>query len=816
MNHTVILKTMAICFCLSSLLFANDQSNSNQPKIAVSNNPQSSISTPFILPAPKHAVFTGKMISGQQVNIVTENFAPEAAYLAELLNRKGVKVDQSNGLKILLKQSDVVKGEAYTLTAKSNQVTITAWTAAGINHGIHTLVQLFRTVEGKIVLSEGKINDAPAMKIRGVFLNLRASDATNPDTMGNLKSLFSALAELKINTLFLEFSSNVKYDSVKFPKTQKKAFSKAQLKELSQYARSLHLEIVPYFQYLSHTTWILDNPDNVKLLENPKNKTWHTAWCPTNPKTNDFIDAVLTETIDIFDPKYIHLSMDEISYGPFHHCDTCKKQEPSEVFKGAIIHAYDFLKQHGVRMIMYHDQLLPYPNKYVQADLTRGHKIVDSLPKDIIINVWDYSTDRQRIQGHLKYFTDKNFDVLGASFNRFKNIQLMAEECSANPKSLGMLATYWYFAGNWAKHLFSPDAAALTTLTAAYSWNPAKLSATDDLTYDPVTEFSSRCIGTPQDFTNFDQQPLALLGNNRVGNLSGNWPGRVLERSLSPLPATITSSDIKFNLNQDQSLLTVSGLEGDGFPLQALDINVNLKVKHLAFVHASGVPFNTSNLNYLFGSLKRPLVGHYQIFYTNGKTVNVPLKYRWNITDWNSRLSPVAGRNVYVDTHKNNIRFQLCSYLWTNPFPQNTIASIKLISNNYEGVTIACLAVTALSPSSQPIVLDDFAYSSIKDFKKNWQPTIPAQHAGKTGIQFKKIGDAQDEHILVLTAPADTKSDRISLDKKIALSEDTLLSHNLTFEVESNTPMRMGFYLGDGYQLEKLPCTLRFTKKRHK
>ena len=147
MNHSVILNTIATSFCLVSMLFAGD-ANSSIPTTSSHAVSEDSLN---LLPKPKNAVFTGKTIPAQRVRIVTKDFTEATPRLIELLKRRGIEMDDVHGLNVLkiqFKKSDDLKGEAYAIKMAPKQVTVLASNETGILNGIHTLVQLFFSVEG--------------------------------------------------------------------------------------------------------------------------------------------------------------------------------------------------------------------------------------------------------------------------------------------------------------------------------------------------------------------------------------------------------------------------------------------------------------------------------------------------------------------------------------------------------------------------------------------------------------------------------------------------------------------------------------------
>lgn len=760
-----------------------------------------------LIPMPRQLESSGvKVYLPGAVSVVTPSgYETEAVQLSQTIGQAGLKIQPQAvfTFKLVSRQDQgntAITRQSYSINVTDSDCTITAGNADGAFYGIQMLKQLLQRDDKGIFIYKLKIEDSPALAMRGVVLDLRWVTA-NQQSIDALKNLFAAMAAFKINALFLEFSDNIKYVSRSFPKKEASAFTPAQVTDLVDYAKSLHMEVIPYIPTLSHSAWIMSNPDNVKLLEDPANSSWSGALCPNKPETQAFLKDIVKETIAIFKPNYFHIGCDEVSWCPYRNCDVCKKQAITEPLKKHILFMYSLLKESNVKTIVYHDEFMS--SHYNDSGATPGSKtngweIVDQLPKDIVINLWLYdwiiAGDKEQVNSKFKYFSDKGFQIIAASFDDASNTQMMPEVLSGYPNALGIVMTYWYKAGNWAEENISPQALSMTTLLGAYGWNPTN-PPLDKITYDTVYAISQNWLSNNKPSSaSLIRRPLAIPYNCRIGL---DWPVLRNGDTVKPLPSQLNAGPVVFQMGppSENNLLAVSGDNGDGFPVSQVSFPVNLAAEKLSFLHACGIPDNIIALELLFGNIEKPIIGEYIVEYADQIKISIPLRFRGNITSWNSKLSPLHGQYAYADATSQGNRFMLTAYEWENPWPQKIIKTITLKSLFYNRTPIALLALTAQCQPRYNFLWEDFSDNSVDSILKRWKLSCFT-----SGGQVKSELLSQDgARVLRLTVPGGIKHDleRIILDREIS-SDVKIAGKILSLPVYlEGKAITMGLFFGD-------------------
>jgi len=661
----------------------------------------------------------------------TGGFTTAAKKVTTFLTERQVKIDPTAKVKIIFTTDHALGPEAYTIEITSDYARITAADAAGAWYAAATLTQIMTVNGGKVSLSPGKIEDAPALKMRGALLFLDNMTA-NETTMTNLKNLIRALAELKYNTLFMMFADNLQYDTVQFPGRRGKAFAKNQVRELLAVAEACHIKVIPYFQTMSHCPWILSNPAHRKWLEDPAQTGWNVTWCPSNPEVKKFFTAILKETAELFHPEYIHLGFDEI--GAWRQCEKCKAQPADRLLSESITYYHDYLKTLGIKTIIYQDELLAWNPEARAASRAQAWKAREQLPRDITINIWYYAPSPQNIAAQIKTFTGLGYPVIGAGFNNPAAIQEMCRRLAELKPSSGMMATFWHYVGSWGTGEISSAAAALVTVSAEYAWNPDGRMP-GEIHYDPVRVFMSRYF--PASASNNSVKEIPLTGNTTFGNNADQWPGNTFGREFGVPGHIQVDNQLLFTWGQTARRIAVATKDN-----AVAVASPSAVANRLGFVHSCGIPggeISATGRNY-------PRLGQYRVEYQDGTSVNIPLQYRWNIIDWNNCFSAMNYRGTCAAiTADGASQLQFGLWFWDNPSPQKIIKQIWLECDGKGIDKIVCAAVLIDDPSqpaaaatnhpvdkeskARPQAPPDalwserFAYSSLSQLQANWQIT---------------------------------------------------------------------------------------------
>ena len=274
---------------------------------------------------------------------------------------------------VYFKTEPVMAPEGYILEVQKNRIEIKAAKPAGFFYATQTLRELL-PVEIESVQKQQNIdwlvpvvsiNDNPAFKWRGFMLDVVRHFFPKEDIL----RMIDNLALHKINTLHLHLVDDQgwRIEIKKYPKLtevgawrvnhedkpwnsrpKQQAGEKAtfggfytqdDIKEIVAYAQSHFITVVPEIEMPAHVTCALAAYPQFSCTGGPFTVPSGGLWpitdiyCAGNDSTFLFLQDVLSEVIDLFPSKYIHVGGDEATKTEWEKCPKCKARIRTEGLK---------------------------------------------------------------------------------------------------------------------------------------------------------------------------------------------------------------------------------------------------------------------------------------------------------------------------------------------------------------------------------------------------------------------------------------------------------------------------------------------------
>ena len=340
--------------------------------------------SPAVLPLPrKMEAREGQFELTAKTGIVADAASQETArFLAGQLHR-------STGWKIQVrsaKSSSPAKGEialvigdaanelgaeGYKLSATPESVTIRGGDAAGLFYGVQTLLQLLppEALSSKPVTGVAwalpcvQIEDGPRFHWRGLMLDISRHFFNKAE----VKQLLDAMAEQKLNVFHwhLVDDNGWRIEIKKYPKlTQVGAwrsdvgfkldpkktkaygpdgryggvYTQADIREIVAYAQARHITVVPEIEMPGHSVAALAAYPQFSCSGQGYSTDIGVGvhagvYCAGKDETFGFIQDVLTEVLDLFPSKIIHIGGDEVPKGNWKTCPKCQARMAAEHLK---------------------------------------------------------------------------------------------------------------------------------------------------------------------------------------------------------------------------------------------------------------------------------------------------------------------------------------------------------------------------------------------------------------------------------------------------------------------------------------------------
>ncbi len=361
--------------------------------------------------------------------------------------------------------------EGYTIApgTNPNSLILTAATSTGLFYAAQTLKQLIEGQGSAAVLHLATVRDWPAMRYRGLHDDLSRGPVP---TLAFQKHLIQQLAACKVNIYSPYFEHTQQYASNPLPAPPGGSISASDAHELSAFAASYHITIIPEQEAFGHLRHSLIWEQYQPLAETPHG----AVLTPNSPGSLPLIKQWFTELADLYPGPFLHIGADET-------IDLGVGATKSDVDARTLPVVYlDFLQKIVAALQPLRKKILFW------GDIAQGSPaLLKALPQffknQTIAVAWGYSPDPKGFARIMKPYTDAGIEVWAApSINNYRQVYpnqaLALEDIQQFTRdaqrygATGQLNTLWNDDGesladqNWYGILFG----------AAAAWQPGESS----------------------------------------------------------------------------------------------------------------------------------------------------------------------------------------------------------------------------------------------------------------------------------------------------------------------------------------------------
>lgn len=266
-----------------------------------------------IVPTPKGVVSEEKMLFFAPA-LSHGDFDAEAEVFADMMKKcHGIDLAfAENGIGTV--RCDIFAPGEYRLYVHE-RIVIYAFDGEGAMNGFTSLLQAAEIRDGKLMIPEMTVSDAPGTAYRGLMID----SARSFHTLDELKKYVDLCRFWKMKYLHIHFSDDQSYTlpSKKYPKlsTEGCFYTFAEIAELDEYAASRCIEIVPE----------VDTPGHSTIMQNAYPEIFgNRGILAFTRRSIDAVGEIYREICDMFPHSgCIHLGGDESRLGWWVEWDEC-------------------------------------------------------------------------------------------------------------------------------------------------------------------------------------------------------------------------------------------------------------------------------------------------------------------------------------------------------------------------------------------------------------------------------------------------------------------------------------------------------------
>lgn len=265
-----------------------------------------------------------------------------------------------------------LNAEGYALIVTANKIVVGGKTEAGTFYGLQTLKQLVRGTGAAAYLQGVKIVDYPTMRYRAFSDDVSRGIVPTLEYVKRQIRVF-AMFKMNMHSLYMEQT----FASASHPlfAPEDGSFSVAELREIVEYAKNYHVEIVPQQQTFGHLHKVLKYEKYNRLAEVP----YGDVLTPQEADSYQLVADWYREIDEIFPSKFFHIGADEtFELGEGRSREEAKEKGVGKVYFNHINRVQDILKPYDRRLMMWGDIALNHP------------ELIGEIPKEMIVMNWAY------------------------------------------------------------------------------------------------------------------------------------------------------------------------------------------------------------------------------------------------------------------------------------------------------------------------------------------------------------------------------------------------------------------------------------------
>ena len=241
--------------------------------------------------------------------------------------------------------------ESYQMKVTGDGITITGPTEAGVFYGIQSLRKSLPVAVGAdISMPAVEINDAPRFGYRGAHFDT----SRHFFTVDEVKTYIDMMALHNINRLHWHLTDDQgwRIEIKKYPRLTEIGsirketgigasrtefdgkpyggfYTQDEIREIVKYAQERYVTVIPEIDLPGHMLAALAAYPELGCTGGPYEVACHwgvfpDVLCLGNEKTYEFLEGVLSEVIELFPSKYIHIGGDEAPRTRWEMCPKCQ------------------------------------------------------------------------------------------------------------------------------------------------------------------------------------------------------------------------------------------------------------------------------------------------------------------------------------------------------------------------------------------------------------------------------------------------------------------------------------------------------------
>ena len=288
--------------------------------------------------------------------------------------------------------------EAYSISIKQNGIHISSKSSAGLFYAVQTLRQMIVLRDGRYYFPEVEIEDWPSMAYRGFMMDMSHMQLPR---IAEIKRQIDFLAMWKGNQYLFYSEASIEMDG--YPLLMKNAqFKKREVKEIIEYAKERHVDVVPNMELYGHTHDLLKLEHYADLAVIPHGGEFK----PTDERVQIIVNDWIKQIANLFPSPFFHIGFDE-TFLLEREAEKLKRA-PDELYVEMLNKTASTVSNYGKTPMVWADMLQQFPAS------------IPNIKQHFYAVPWHYfAMSEQEYKQNLQPFADNKIKMIlqGASLN---------------------------------------------------------------------------------------------------------------------------------------------------------------------------------------------------------------------------------------------------------------------------------------------------------------------------------------------------------------------------------------------------------------
>lgn len=288
--------------------------------------------------------------------------------------------------------------ESYKIKVTKTNITVTAVSSAGLYYAVQTLQQMIEGFGANAKIPEVEIEDWPSLAYRGFMMDMSHMQFLKIE---EIKKQIDFLARWKTNQYYFYSEASIEFDG--YPLLMANArFTKAQVKEIIEYAKLRHIDVVPNMELYGHLhdLFKLEHYSDLSVTK------YGGEFKPKDPRVKEILQDWIKQISELFPSPFFHIGFDETWVIELE----AKKlnQTADQLYLDMLNQTTDMVEKQGKSAMVWADMLQKY------------HEIIPKVSTKVTAVPWHYFP-----------LTDAEYDTLLSPFPK-AGIPMIVQSASLN------------------------------------------------------------------------------------------------------------------------------------------------------------------------------------------------------------------------------------------------------------------------------------------------------------------------------------------------------------------------------------------------